>query len=80
MPRARSSNSKAATPVTAVRWYLSGDEECPHCGLLYAYELEFRCPDCDSPTCPQCKSQHAEDRFVCPDCVVVTLKDAGDGG
>jgi hypothetical protein len=55
---------KAKTAIEGMPWYLSeeGDEECPHCGRWYAYELEFRCPDCDSPSCRHCK---------CPTCVVV---------
>jgi hypothetical protein len=51
-------------------WWLLGEEECPHCGLLYIYELEFRCPDCDSPSCMHCVSIHAEGRTVCVSCVV----------
>ena len=56
--------------IRVVTWWLSGgEEECPHCGQLYAYEAEFRCPDCDSPSCPHCKRRHADDRDVCPECV-----------
>jgi hypothetical protein len=29
-------------------------EQCPDCLQLYAYELEIRCFDCDSPLCPFC--------------------------
>lgn len=50
-------------------WLLGGEEACPHCGQLYIYELEFRCPDCDSPSCPHCRQQHAEGRVVCISCV-----------
>lgn len=47
---------KAKTPPKLVPWYLSdGDEECPHCGQWYSYELEVRCTDCDAPSCPHCK-------------------------
>lgn len=57
--------------VRVVAWWLSsGEEECPHCGQVYAYEAEFRCPDCDSPSCRHCKKKHADDRAVCPECVV----------
>jgi hypothetical protein len=67
MPTGRS-KSKASAKVMA--WYLSGgDQQCPHCGQWYMYELEYRCPDCDEPSCPHCKSRHADERFVCPGCV-----------
>jgi len=39
---------------SALAWWLSGDEECPHCHQLYAYEIEIRCPVCDGPSCPHC--------------------------
>lgn len=56
------------------RWWLSGgDEECPHCGMFYAYEAEYRCPDCDTPSCMHCIVLHAE-RKVCPDCVSAPKK------
>jgi hypothetical protein len=59
MPKAKATSQRAGQ---AVPWYLSeGDEECPHCGQWYAYELEIRCPDCDAPSCPHCK---------CSGCVV----------
>ena len=68
MPKTRSK----AQQENIVPWYLSGgDEECPHCGQWYAYELEFRCPDCDSPSCPHCK---------CPSCVVVVTEVEVHGG
>lgn len=58
---------KSAT--RAVAWWLGGEENCPHCGQIYAYELEYRCPDCDGPCCAHCKKQHQEDaRHVCPEC------------
>lgn len=53
----------------AAWWLSSGEEECPHCGQVYAYEIEFRCPDCDGPSCPHCKQRHSAGRFVCPGCV-----------
>lgn len=51
-----------------VAWWLGGEEHCPHCGQEYAYELEFRCPDCDGPCCAHCKKQHQDARHVCPEC------------
>jgi hypothetical protein len=67
MPKAE---TKAA--VGMVRWWLSdGDEVCLHCGQLYVYEVELRCPECDRPYCPQCKRTR-EHQSVCPDCVQVS--------
>ena len=67
---------KSAPRVMA--WWLGGEEYCPHCGQVYAYELEFRCPDCDGPCCAHCKKQHedvrhgdarhGDARHVCPEC------------
>ena len=72
MPKAKVKTGVAA--MTA--WWVSdGDEECPHCGQLYIYELEFRCPDCDSPTCLHCKKKHTEGHHVCPEC----FEGAGNG-
>jgi hypothetical protein len=61
-------------PKTEVRtqvvcWWLAGEEECVYCGQLYPYELEFRCPECDSPSCPHCRQAHARSHQVCPACV-----------
>jgi hypothetical protein len=57
------------TKVSVVAWWLhEGTEECPQCGQLYAYELEFRCPDCDTPSCPHCKQQHPAGRAACREC------------
>jgi len=73
MPSAKPSMSTAV-----ISWWLSdGDEECPHCGQLYVYEIEFRCPDCDSPVCPHCKKLHAEGRHVCPECLTPATAIAG---
>ncbi|MGC3982082.1 MAG: hypothetical protein QM808_12545 [Steroidobacteraceae bacterium] len=73
MPKITPSNIPLATS-----WWLSdGDEECPHCGSLYVYELEFRCTECDGPGCPHCKLVHAEGHFVCPDCVPSQAKSKG---
>lgn len=57
--RAAKSGVKNQSPP----WWLSGgEEECPHCGQLYAYEVEVRCTDCDSPSCPHCIVTHTEYR------------------
>lgn len=72
MPNAK---SKAKSLTKPMPWWLSaGDEECPHCGQLYVLEVEFRCPDCDGPSCPHCKKRHAEERDVCPECVEPVLE------
>jgi hypothetical protein len=71
---------KAILKSRVVAWWLSGgEEECAHCGRLYALEMEFRCPDCDGPSCPHCKKQHAEDRDVCPECVEKTEENLVQG-
>lgn len=49
-------------------WWLGGEEECPHCHQLYAYEVEVRCPECDGPSCPHCVMQHVEHGIVCVAC------------
>ena len=51
---------KTKTAVNETPWWLtSGDVVCPHCGQLYHYEREYRCPDCDEPSCRDCQ---------CPEC------------
>lgn len=70
--------SKPTLRVHAVAWWLGGDEECPHCGQFYAYEIEFRCPECDRPSCPHCRQQHAQGHNVCPECVNVA-EESTDG-
>jgi hypothetical protein len=60
---------KAKIQLQVTAWWMSGDEECLHCGQLYAYEIEFRCPVCDNPSCPHCRMQHAAGHNVCPACV-----------
>jgi len=67
MPRLSSVNAS----VAASWWLEDGDEECPHCGRLYVYELEFRCTECDGPGCPHCKVKHVEGHLICPACVSV---------
>jgi hypothetical protein len=75
MPKVR---SKAKTGL-APWWLSSGDEECPHCGQLYIYELEFRCSACDSPCCIHCKTVHVEGHHVCPECVTNSVEAASQG-
>jgi len=56
------------TPTrSAPSWWLSGDEQCPHCHQLYAYEIEVRCPACDGPSCPHCVAL-VERGIVCVVC------------
>jgi hypothetical protein len=51
----------AAMQIRQTPWWLSeGEEECPHCGALYYYEVEVRCPECDGPSCPHCIVQHTD--------------------
>jgi hypothetical protein len=52
----------------SVPWWLAGDEQCPHCQQLYAYELEIRCVECDEPGCPHCMQQQLERGIVCVVC------------
>lgn len=61
---------KSKAKATVVPWWLNdGDEDCPHCGQPYIYEVEFRCPACDGPGCPHCTQLHTEGHQVCPSCV-----------
>jgi hypothetical protein len=59
----------AKVQARVMAWWMGGEEECAHCGQLYAYEIEFRCSECDSPTCPHCRTQHAKGHQVCPTCI-----------
>lgn len=76
MPR----GATASKPkVRLERWWIAdGDEECPHCGALYAYEAEYRCPDCDGPTCMHCIVLY-ENRHVCPGCAPAPKPEARRG-
>jgi rubrerythrin len=70
MATRRTQTAKRGTHTKVVAWWLSGGEEtCPHCGQLYAYEAEFRCPECDGPCCPLCKSRHDDGRIAGATCV-----------
>lgn len=71
MPR-----GKVKVQTTVVAWWLGGEEQCPQCGQLYAYELEFRCPECDSAGCLHCRTLHADGHHVCLGCVEITEEDA----
>jgi len=68
MAKTRSA-AKPAKATGSSPWWLGGDEECAHCGQVYVLEVEFRCPECDGPSCPHCRMTHAEGHFVCPECV-----------
>jgi hypothetical protein len=69
---------KVKSTARVTSWWLSGDEDCPHCGQLYAYEIEFRCPECDTPGCPHCRHVHLQGHIVCPGCVAAT-EEHGNG-
>jgi hypothetical protein len=60
---------KRTTRLSSPWWLGGGEEDCSHCGQVYVYELEFRCPDCDAPCCPQCRKRSAEGRNACPECI-----------
>jgi hypothetical protein len=76
MPKAKSTSTVGMTS-----WWLSdGDEECPHCGQLYVYEIEFRCTHCDGPGCPHCRVVHSEGHIVCPECVEASASKGGSDG
>lgn len=67
---------KAQVQARVVAWWLGGEEQCPQCGQLYAYEIEFRCPECDSASCPHCRTRHPAGHYVCAGCVDLTEEDA----
>jgi len=58
------------------RWWLSGDEQCTHCGQYYAYELGIYCVDCDGPGCPHC-FVIVDERKVCLACAQSGDDDGG---
>lgn len=66
MARAATRSRKIEPPPW---WLAGGEEECPHCGQLYAYELEVRCAECDGPMCPHC-AVRSTSIYSCPDCRV----------
>jgi hypothetical protein len=73
--------AKAKTATSPLPWWLDeGDHECPHCGRMYVYELEFRCTDCDAAGCAHCKATHAEGHLVCVDCLPASPKGNHHGG
>jgi hypothetical protein len=69
------------SPTRSTPWWLGGDEECPHCHQLYAYEIEVRCPVCDGPSCPHCV-ELVERGIVCVVCrdAREELEEATGGG
>lgn len=60
--------TKAIITAPAPWWLMEGDEECPGCGELYIYELEFRCPECDTISCMHCRRRHSDGRWICVSC------------
>lgn len=77
MPKAR---AKAPAAGPAPWWLLEGDEECASCGQLYIYELEFRCPECETTTCLHCRRRHGDGRLVCVSCAEAPARGAAHGG
>ncbi|HEY0940980.1 MAG TPA: hypothetical protein VGE08_12840 [Steroidobacter sp.] len=61
-------------------WLMQGDEECLACGQLYIYELEFRCPDCDTVTCIHCQRRGRDGRMVCVSCAEADSLGGAHGG
>lgn len=69
--------TKKSSGQAAVSWWQEeGEEECPHCGQLYIYEVEFRCIECDGPGCPHCQVLSKAGRLVCVACA--SSCDAGE--
>lgn len=55
--------------LSANWWVEGGTEVCDVCGHPYAYQLEYRCYDCDAPICPVCVvTVHREGQSFCPGC------------
>ena len=64
------SNSRTTPHTRALAWWLGeGEEVCPHCGQRYAYEVEIRCTQCDSPACPHCARSAADGSVACVACI-----------
>nr|WP_298723217.1 hypothetical protein [uncultured Steroidobacter sp.] len=78
MPKARAKAPSAAPSVPW--WLLEGDEECASCGQLYIYELEFRCPECETTTCIHCRRRRADGRLVCVSCAEATARGEAHAG
>ena len=57
---------RSPQPHQQAPWWLEGGtEECPHCGQRYHLEVERRCPECDSPSCPHCHGKHEDHCSAC---------------
>jgi hypothetical protein len=55
--------------VRTIWWLDGGDEQCRVCHQRYAYEVEYRCVDCDAPICPFCViTVRRTRRSYCPGC------------
>lgn len=70
MAKARAKTVAAGPPPPW--WLAEGDEECVGCGQRYIYELEFRCPECETTTCIHCRRRHSDGRLVCGSCAEAT--------
>lgn len=49
-------------------WLEDGTEICPICNQLYLYETEYRCVDCDGPSCENCVEVRESSTVVCKPC------------
>jgi hypothetical protein len=76
--RSRTRARPAARP--SPWWLAEGDEECLACGGFYVYELEFRCPDCDTVTCLHCRRRGHDGRMVCVSCAEAQSAGGRHGG
>ena len=61
--------ARQTSGIATTSWWLQGgDDECPHCGAVYVYELEFRCTECDGPGCLHCKVVRETGHMICVVC------------
>jgi hypothetical protein len=63
---AKHRTARRAAPTTGAS-LVRPDDECPHCELPYAYEMEARCARCDAVVCPLCVTRKGRS-ILCPAC------------
>lgn len=66
--RSASAYRRTRHETLVARWWLGGSETCGFCHGVYAYELEYRCCDCDRALCPNCATLRSQGQCVCPEC------------